>query len=198
MKLEEGRQYAVELIDLLGPACKRIEVAGGVRRGKAEPHDVELVAAPLIGGDEWGALSDSTNWLDKRLRDLFLEYPGHFIHAPSNKAGAKAPFSTKYYKFIYKLAPIDLFVVTPPAQWGTVFLIRTGDAEFSHAFVTRLWDYGLQSVDGHIEESKSGKVLETPEESDVFTLCHLPTIEPKGRTLLAITKFDQHPRVNTP
>jgi DNA polymerase/3'-5' exonuclease PolX len=186
MRLKEAKQYAEELIDLLNPACRRIKIAGGIRREKSEPHDVELVAEPLIGGNDWGGLTDKTNWLNKRIRDLFIEYPMHFIHAPPNKAGAKAPFSEKYYKFLYKLAPIDLFVVTPPAQWGTVFLIRTGDAEFSHAFVTRLWNYGLRSVDGHIEESETGNILNTAEESDAFTLCHLPNIEPKLRTLETI------------
>lgn len=191
MNLEEAKQFAEELIDLLNPSCKRIEIAGGIRRGKSEPHDIELVAEPLIGGNNWGGLNDTTNWLGKRIRDLFVEYPMHFIHAPANKRGAKAPFSEKYYKFLYKLAPIDLFAVTLPAQWGTVFLIRTGDADFSHAFVTRLWNFGLQSVDGRIQETKGGKTLDTPEESDAFRLCHLPFIEPRERTLETLRTIEE-------
>ncbi|MDE1854395.1 MAG: hypothetical protein KGI38_11710, partial [Thaumarchaeota archaeon] len=61
-------------------------------------------------------------------------------------------------------------------------LIRTGPADFSHEFVMRLWDYGLRSKDGHIEDGQ-GKVFATPEESDAFKLCRLDYIEPSERTI---------------
>lgn len=53
------------------------------------------------------------------------------------KDGKKAPFSERYYKIIYREAPIDLFVVRPPADWGVIFTLRTGSREFSHWLATR-------------------------------------------------------------
>ena len=52
MKREEGmtlayaQQMAEALVELLAPACERIEIANSVRRGKARPSDVEIVAIP--------------------------------------------------------------------------------------------------------------------------------------------------------
>ena len=52
MKREEGmalayaQQMAVALVELLAPACERIEVAGSVRRQKDRPNDIEIVAMP--------------------------------------------------------------------------------------------------------------------------------------------------------
>lgn len=181
------------------PACKRIEIAGGIRRKKSEPHDIELVALPLVGGNEWGPMRDGTNWLDKRVRDLFTDYPTHFIHAPPNKAGARSPFSEKYYKFLYKLAPVDLFVVTPPAQWGMVFTIRTGDAGFTHWLVQQGWPKGIYSRDGRLvrhvdlegryipdrQKHKEGDCrwveIPTPEEADVFKTLNLQWVDPEKR-----------------
>jgi hypothetical protein len=48
MQLIEAEQLAAELLPVLKPYCERIEVAGGVRRRKPEPHDLELVAKPLL------------------------------------------------------------------------------------------------------------------------------------------------------
>jgi DNA polymerase/3'-5' exonuclease PolX len=81
---------------------------------------------------------------------------------------------------------LDLFIVTPPAQFGIQFLIRTGSAEFSHKFVTAR-QYGgfmpgyLKVKDGAIWSNNH--VIETPEELDVFNLAGMPYISPELRTL---------------
>ena len=60
----------------------------------------------------------------------------------------------------------------------------------------------VRSVNGHIEEARTRKVLDTPEETDTFRLCNLPYIEPSERTTKAIPKYaepvEEHPKVNTP
>jgi DNA polymerase/3'-5' exonuclease PolX len=184
MKLEDATVLAAEVCDLLRPACSRIEIAGGVRRGKAEPHDIEIVATPKWG-NIFGYFGDeqTVNMLDSAV--ILLLEKKTLTQGDTDKAGKKAPCGPKYYRLKYRGEKLDLFVVLPPAQWGTVFLIRTGDAEFSHAFVTRLWDYGLKSKDGHIEDN-AGVAQPTPEETDAFKLCRLPYIEPASRTLQTI------------
>jgi DNA polymerase/3'-5' exonuclease PolX len=49
MNLQQATAIANEVIDLLKPACLKIKVAGGTRRQKAEPHDIEIVCLPQIG-----------------------------------------------------------------------------------------------------------------------------------------------------
>ena len=48
MKYETAVAYANEITDLLRPFCTRIEIAGGVRRHKESPHDIEIVCIPRI------------------------------------------------------------------------------------------------------------------------------------------------------
>jgi DNA polymerase/3'-5' exonuclease PolX len=87
---------------------------------------------------------------------------------------------------------IDLFIVRPPAQWGVIYLIRTGPADFSKWMVTQkskgggLPD-GCFLRDGCVWQHGDGKtwppstIVETPEESDYFTLCGMEWIEPSKR-----------------
>ena len=46
MTLEFAQEMAEALVELLAPACERIEIAGSIRRKKPNPNDVEVVAAP--------------------------------------------------------------------------------------------------------------------------------------------------------
>ena len=46
MELQQAQALAEELASGLEPGCTRIEIAGSVRRGKPEPHDLEIVAIP--------------------------------------------------------------------------------------------------------------------------------------------------------
>jgi DNA polymerase (family 10) len=152
-------------------AFKRTEIAGSIRRGKEHVHDIEIVTEE---GDYFGGVP------------AFLSSIG-VVRGPPNKAGAKAPWGPKYYKGILSRGRIagtqlDLFVVTPPAQWGVVFLIRTGSAEFSQAVVTRLRRYGLRSEDGRIVDL-GNKTIPVDSEEDVFERVRLPYVPPEKRDM---------------
>jgi hypothetical protein len=219
MHLAQARVLAGELVSMLAPVCDRIEVAGGIRRGKLDPHDIELVAVPKVRDVQTGTLDLATgaphtervNGLDWFLRQCF-DYARNpaaallFKPAPPNKAGSKAPFSERYYRFLYKDEPVDLFCVLPPAQWGVIFTLRTGDAGFSHDLVSRGWPRGLFFIDGQINrvtKRKDGSLLTsrvvkpgeeklykddfdfvpipTPEELDVFRVLDVPWVPPEQR-----------------
>ena len=98
----------------------------------------------------------------------------------------KNNWGEKYYRGATEVAPgieigVDLFVVTPPAEWGVVYLIRTGSAQFSQAVVTRLHRWGLRSEQGRIVRTDSGEVLRCPDESTFFRYARLPWITPRLR-----------------
>ena len=106
-----------------------------------------------------------------------------------DKAGKKAPFGPKYYRLKYKNYKLDIFSVMPPAQWGVIYTIRTGSADFSHWLVQSGWNRGIKVEDGQIVEK--GKLMVTPEEEDVFRALGLPWVEPKDRTLEKTKELNQ-------
>ena len=48
MKNEEAAEIGYQLLEWLAPYCQRAEIAGSVRRGKAEVKDLEIVAIPVV------------------------------------------------------------------------------------------------------------------------------------------------------
>ena len=61
LKLVEAQGLAKEVITILSPFCKRIEVAGSIRRRKAEVHDVDIVLIP-------NSLVDIVGILQKKMQ----------------------------------------------------------------------------------------------------------------------------------
>ena len=80
---------------------------------------------------------------------------------------------------------LDLFIVIPPAQWGVIFTIRTGPADYSRKFVTSKQFGGMLPSNMKIKDGAiwcNGKAMFTPEETDVYKLIGAPYVEPGRRT----------------
>jgi DNA polymerase/3'-5' exonuclease PolX len=169
----EAKRRADELLAELSPACERIEIAGGVRRQKPECHDTELVAIPKFEPilDIFNQVARQRNLLNERIEEL---------HLVLDKNG------DRYKKIIYtEDLDCDLFIVLPPAQWGVIFTIRTGSAEFSHYIVTpRKYGGKMPSdcacKDGAVHD-KSGRIIPMPEEMDFLNFLGLGWIKPSDR-----------------
>jgi DNA polymerase/3'-5' exonuclease PolX len=182
-----------------------------VRRQKAEPHDIEIVAKPT---DEqvFGYL----NSVDRAMREFVaagtIQLGDPFEQRKKDpKTGeekviiCKAPFSEKYYRVRYKGAKVDVFVCTPPASWGVQLLLRTGDGGHNIWIVTKGYPRGiyfrqgrlvrhLDLKDRYISEAEwkardyacdAGSckwvVVPTPEEIDVFRALLLDYVKPEDR-----------------
>ncbi|MCX7608946.1 MAG: hypothetical protein N2049_06990 [Anaerolineales bacterium] len=166
MPLDEAEKIARKYVGLLAPYCRRIEIAGSIRRRKAEVGDIEIVAEPLPVID----LFDSANG----YHDLTLPLP-------AIKNGQRY----KQYALPEGLN-LDLFIVLPPAQWGVILALRTGSAAFSRKLVTSKRqggflpsDYAVK--DGAVHYIKTGNLIPTPEEADFLNLCGLGWIDPEER-----------------
>jgi DNA polymerase/3'-5' exonuclease PolX len=174
MTYAEAKRLADQLLAELSPVCERIEIAGGVRREKPEPHDIELVAIPkmepikdLFG--EWG-----------RSRNLLNEYiisHGYFVDRGGDR-----------FKKIVLTPEIscDLFIVLPPfRQWGVLFTLRTGPEKFSHRIVTPRKHGGYMPSDCRERDgavwNKNNELIPMPEEIDFLNFLGLGWIEPKER-----------------
>lgn len=171
-KREEAMAAANEIIKFIAPACTRIEIAGSLRREKLEVGDIEICAIPNYCEDLFGDKFYSAAIVGGRLRELGFDM---------DKDGENYK---KFYFIRYQIW-VDLFLTTPE-QWGLIYLIRTGSADFSRLMVTSKQKGGYMpsnyKVSGGRVWSGESKVLATPEESDIFRLWNMKYIEPKMRT----------------
>jgi DNA polymerase (family 10) len=174
MSLPFARHLAEDMVSLLRPKCDRIEIAGSIRREKPSIGDVEIVMIPRLH-TAFNLFGDS---IVKRETDditaallvdgfTLLKNGDHFKQA--RLQGGSVVF--------------DLFLTTPE-QWGMIFTIRTGSADFSHRLVTQRNKGGLLPSYMHVKGGllwAGDKVIPTPEERDVFNAIGLPWIEPSER-----------------
>ena len=124
---DQARQLAEELLLLLRPGCMTIKIAGSLRRKvRREVKDVELVIVPqfqpsLLPGVPGVPLTDGI--LYRMLEDGRLHRGS--VDGPLHKSFRHPRLDLRY----------DLYYATPD-NFGAIFAIRTGDADFSHAMVT--------------------------------------------------------------
>lgn len=175
----EMAAIAGQLVRELSPACRRILVAGSLRRGRPQIGDIEIVA--ISDGD---ALLDATDaWLASREVSKRLK--------SNNTAIA---WGARFRAMVWCGVPVDLFVTTPE-QWGLISVIRTGpgtpDLGFerwpggaNQMLVTPRSKGGLLPDELRVANGwlwRGDRRLRTPEESDVFRLLEMPLIAPYQR-----------------
>jgi DNA polymerase (family 10) len=174
--LAEAERIASEIVADLMPVCRRLQVAGSVRRRKEMVGDIELVAIPRY--DPAGLFGDCTAnalWEHLHANEVYRFVKG------DNAAG-------RYYQLALPARPglqVDLFL-TQPDNWGLTLLVRTGSAAFSAAMLARwkrLQGIGREqpgSVDGRLV-TRDGRVMPTPEEETVFALLKMAPLAPDQR-----------------
>lgn len=159
----QADSIADELIARLAPHCQRIEKAGSLRRRKSEIGDIELLAIPKFTLDLFGNPSG-----DHELNGIDWTQYGRVV-----KQGPK------YKQIELEKITLDLFIATPPAEFGVLFMIRTGPAEYSHKMVTPRNQRGLMPSCYHFKDGaiwSHNHIIPTPEERDVFDLFGMVTI----------------------
>lgn len=160
--LAAALNIALATVEQLRPHCDRIEIAGSIRRRKEMVKDIEIVAIPKpysTGLFESGIATVVNQWA-KVKGDLPCKYTQRIL-----------PEGIK----------LDLFLAEP-GNWGNIFAIRTGPADYSHKILATRWvQRGFKSVEGFL--SRAGKKYEMREEIDLFNLVGLPYVEPENRNL---------------
>lgn len=162
LPLVQAEKLARKILDALRPGCQRIEIAGSIRRRKAQIGDIEIVAIEAQG-------------LDEIISGL--------VDAGKLSRIKNGP---KYKQFDVCAVPglkLDLFL-PDEYTWGVIFTIRTGSAEFSHNLVTQKSKGGWLPDDLQVDKGRirrGDKALDTPEEKDVFGLLGW-YVEPEQRT----------------
>lgn len=183
MLIEYARPIAEEIMEYIKPGCTQCEIAGSIRRGKPDVKDIEIVAAPDLDTFVWGYRSMMDRLLDE------LERQQKIIKAKGqNKYRKYAVYHTNPVTGWNETIALDLFMVTPPAQWGVIYTIRTGpgskENNFSRWIVTQRSKGGAlpdeaSVVDGGVYVD--GKIVPMPEEMDFLNYLGLGWIEPAER-----------------
>lgn len=161
---------AQTLYGRLLPFCERIEIAGSIRRRKAQIGDIELVAIPR-GNQLYQAL-------DERLSD------GRIRHAEPKRWGEKWRAFQMNIPGIPWAVKVDVFIVTPET-WGVLLMIRTGSGIFSRNMVSSPSVGGFMPDHFKVQDGRiwcDGQMLETPEEEDVFRAYGMAYVRPEDRT----------------
>ncbi len=160
MELYKALEIAEKVKEQLEPHCLQIEIAGSIRRKMPVVGDIEIVAIPNsynIGLFESGIATVVNQW-EKVKGELPCKYTQRIL-----------PEGIK----------LDLFFADQK-NWGYIFAIRTGSADYSHKVLATAWvKRGYKGVDGYL--CFNGKRIAIPEEKDLFSLIGVNYVEPEKR-----------------
>lgn len=149
MELNKALNIAQEVKKQLAPHCERIEIAGSIRRKNPNVKDIEIVAIPKpynVGLFESGIASVVNQWA-KTKGDLPCKYTQRIL-----------PEGIK----------LDLFFANEE-NWGLIYAIRTGSAEYSHKVLANKWvSMGYKSIEGHLYHNE--KKVSIREEKELFDI----------------------------
>jgi DNA polymerase/3'-5' exonuclease PolX len=168
VKLAHAKAIADKYVALLTPFCDRIEIAGSIRREQPEVGDIEIVCIPTVVDARFGLF-------DVRS----VPHPG-FVAVVNDLEKVKGEPTGKYtQRILPEGIKLDLFMAEPD-NWGLIFAIRTGSAEYSHKILARQWcRRGFNSKGGFLV--KAGKIYPVREERDLFAMIGLVWLDPQRR-----------------
>lgn len=198
MEYDKALSLAEKVLDLLAPACKCIEIAGSIRRQKPDPNDINLVAIPDLRPPRLSFGSPPyTTTLDAILVGLVCDDETFLIHIGLNGPKLKS-FSISQDGGQHWLINVDLYLCTPPSDWGVLKLIRTGPKEFSHWIVTPKWQGGGLPNGYYVEDNRvlnrtTKENIPCLDEIDFLHFCKLDWISPSIRRPLwqrSVRKID--------
>jgi DNA polymerase/3'-5' exonuclease PolX len=166
MKYEDALNIANKYVEILKPYCDKIMIAGSIRRKKSFVDDIEICCIP------------KSKMVPVGLFEELQRDPG-FVDLINSMLRAKGNGGGKYTRLILKEGiSLDLFM-TSQEQFGVIFMIRTGSAEYSKRMVTEIkpkfW------VEGGYLWGYSGKIP-CPEEEDFFRITGAEFIPPALRS----------------
>lgn len=174
MDIKQAYKLADRAGAIISPLCERVEIAGSIRRGKLDVHDIDIVVVPKLipVEDLFGAKTVTLSALDDASELL-------------NSIGRIAKNGQRYKQIhLPDDINLELWIVLSPAQWGVIYTLRTGPADFGHWLVTPRQKGGalpsfLAIKDGAVYNG--AKLLPTPEERDFFQVLNMEWVEPGQR-----------------
>jgi len=167
-----AEEVAKELCLYLSPGCKNLAIAGSLRRKKPEVGDVELLAIPER---DWKGRS----LLDHRVEELIRM--GILDHRYT-KDGRRASYGEQNKFLIHRETgiPVDIFTCGL-SDWGVKLLYRTGPDTFNIKMAQLAISKGMRLRYSIGLVDKSGKVIASRTEKEIFEALGLEYLPPEQR-----------------
>lgn len=183
MMLETAILIASDLIKVLKPYCSRIEIAGSIRRKRAEVKDIEIVLA--------------------RIPSMLYEFKTVIDRYASVKGDATGKYTQRLIKIDERGNRIYADIFMPLAEdYFRQLAIRTGPADFSHRVIAAGWnrkgwvgtDRGLRR-ESECERSGDKWICKAMDptlpplwnsEAEFFKWLGLKYLEPEERGMVAV------------
>ena len=177
-----ARKVADELAAELAPRCERIEIAGSLRRGKAEVGDIEILYIPKIGQVRMpGELFPQTGSLTDELLNQWLAQRVLAKRPNINGNAAWWGVQNKFAVHVASGIPVDLFATTAERWFGSL-VIRTGSKEMNTTLANSALRRGMQLHSyGVLENARTGEQIIPQSEREVFERLGVPYREPAER-----------------
>lgn len=171
MKLAYIQMLAESLCVEMQPYCQRVEIAGSIRRQKDEPKDIEIVCVPRFEEEEGVANLFETQMVQINTLRRWADSEAPLVWSKRGEKYMRGWWATHNIH-------VDIFCCTPD-NWGYIFMLRTGSAEFMTQVVTHARKIGKRFDEGRLWVS--GIPVETREEADVFSQLGLAYVRPEFR-----------------
>lgn len=177
-----GMVVAAEICAALKPVCKKLVVAGSLRRRKPTIGDVEIL---YVGEFETRQHPDdmfasvNVNLADEAIAKL--ETAGVLERRKNVNGSTMYGPKNKLMRHVVSGIPVDLFSTNSECWWVSL-VIRTGSKKMN-----------LKLTDGAIKLGRSlnaygsgvtlddGRVMPATSEEQVFALCGVPYLPPESR-----------------
>lgn len=174
---DRTRAVAEEVREQLWPYCLRCVVGGGIRRGKANPHDVEICYIPAMVAGQVDLLTEGeVPATGERIEELRRR--GWWDYDQVVKRNGP-----KYKRMRRDGVVVELFRAVS-GNWGLVLAIRTGPVGFNKLAVLERARGGGMPWDMKMEGGwlwRLGRKVETPSEREYFEELELPYWSPELR-----------------
>jgi len=201
--LAVARELADELVDLIGSSCEQVYVCGSIRRQQPTVGDIDIVAVPMLAPatDMFGGLTGYVNLLNFRLDDLCGQ---QLLRQGRRADGRLAGWGPRLRCAVYGDLRVQVQSVEADVL-GMWMLIRTGPADYAHAFVTPSGtSAGIRNAEGVVTDYRPGLLppgfsverspehggfrlhrahlfVPTPTEASVYEALGRPYIPPEDR-----------------
>lgn len=170
MILRHANELGLRVIDALQPFCKRIMVAGSVRRERAVVNDLDVVLIP--------AGLEAMNLIMERVEQNWDLVTGRRpdplnIIFRSRKSGFQLDL------FFAHAGVADL-IATVPSNWGSVLLCRTGSKWHNQQLCQHAINRGLKFA-WQRGVMKGDELLASETEESIYEALGVPFLEPTNR-----------------
>ena len=188
MNLEQARKIGMEVVEALAPACDRVMIAGSVRRGKAQPKDIEIVYIAKTVKER----ADLFSWSDVPATEAVIEdLMRRRFWSFDKEVRRNGPLYKRMVRQDEKQVVIELFRACPD-NWGYILALRTGPGDFNKIWAAKPWNGGSLPTNVVLKDGfvwLDGRPVPTPTEEEFFERIGLPCWPPNERSAMRLGKF---------